>query len=60
MKSVQSDALVLEGHAPDQGAVGEERNVHGGEGKQSVHDIWRRGANLEETGQNYQCVFFTK
>jgi hypothetical protein len=33
---------VLEGHASDQGTVGEESNVHGGKGKQSVHHI-RRG-----------------
>lgn len=48
---------MLKGHAADQGAVGEESNMHGGEGKQGVHDVGSSGANSE---QSIFIFFFRK
>lgn len=41
MKTIESNAFVLERHAANQGAVGEKRNVHGREREQGVHHVGR-------------------
>lgn len=51
MKAAKGDATMLKGHAADQRAVGEESNVHGRKGEQSVHHIRRGGTDSEETGE---------
>lgn len=52
VKSAQGDSPMFKGHASDQGAVGEESNVHGREGKQSVHHVRGCGTNSEQSRQN--------
>jgi hypothetical protein len=49
LKTLESDASVFVGHAADQRTVGEESNVHGGEGEQGVHHIWGCGTYPEKT-----------
>jgi hypothetical protein len=41
---------VLKGHGADQRAVGQEGNVHGREGQQSMHHKGILRANLEQAG----------
>src|SRR5690242_12174940 len=50
LKTLESDASVFVGHAADQGTVGEESNVHGGEGEQGVHHIWGCSADSKQSG----------
>lgn len=51
LQSFQSNAAVLIGHIADQGAVGEERHVHGREREQSMHDIALGSTNLDDPGR---------
>jgi hypothetical protein len=41
MKAIESNAFVFESHAANQGAVGEECNVHGRESEEGVHHVGR-------------------
>jgi hypothetical protein len=50
LKTLEGNAAVFIGHAANQRAVGEESNVHGREGKQSVHHIWGCGTYPEKSG----------
>lgn len=52
METAESGTTVLESHATDKRAVGQEGNVHGGEGQESVHDIWSFRTNTEKTGES--------
>ena len=50
MQTAQGNTTMFIGHAADKRAVGEEGNVHGREGQESVHDVWGGGSDSQQTG----------
>lgn len=49
LQTLESNASMLICQATDEGAVGQESNMHGGEGKQSMHHVGGCGADSEES-----------
>lgn len=47
MQATEGDSTMLKSHVTNKAAVGEEGNVHGRKGKQSMHDIRGSGCNAE-------------
>lgn len=51
MQTAQGNSTVLECHATDKGAVGEESNVHSGESQECMHDVGRSSSDPQQTIQ---------
>lgn len=58
MQAAQGPSAVFKGHTADKWAVGQEGDVHGREGQESVHDVRSGSSNAQEAKEEMSVVLF--